>query len=338
MILALAIATAMVQARVTTVEAPVIRDIGRLTAVCCVREQCPFKTACCRNGEVGRIARRGRADQRAIRAVAEVVGIADDIQAVIVVIAAVHPVINIVPPAFNIAILRKAVAVAACRGRTGVITHRIGLTVVHLGIARRAASADALAVPVGKLHEEQHVHIPELSEIHLPEVSAEVTELFPCGLYQRKEDDPLTAMQYHWHDEIEIIYFESGKASIRIGTEIYDLTEEIFFFVNSGEPHMLTWEIPCRESALVLDSRSFCTEQYSNTGLKIGYLIANGNVVLPRMLRQGSQCFEKIKQQYKDIVSEFVELGYSDLSTGQILIKDKGAQNIIYGSYIKILG
>lgn len=48
--------------------------------------------------------------------------------------------------------------------------------------------------------------------------------------------------------------------------------------------------------------------------------------------------FWKIKQQYKDIVSEFVELGYSDLSTGQILIKDKGAQNIIYGSYIKILG
>ena len=178
----------------------------------------------------------------------------------------------------------------------------------------------------------------QCEDITLKERRIHGTELFPCGLYQRKEDDPLTAMQYHWHDEIEIIYFESGKASIRIGTEIYDLTEEIFFFVNSGEPHMLTWEIPCRESALVLDSRSFCTEQYSNTGLKIGYLIANGNVVLPRMLRQGSQCFEKIKQQYKDIVSEFVELGYSDLSTGQILIKDKGAQNIIYGSYIKILG
>lgn len=41
---------------------------------------------------------------------------------------------------------------------------------------------------------------------------------------------------------------------------------------------------------------------------------------------------------HDEIVSEFVELGYSDLSTGQILIKDKGAQNIIYGSYIKILG
>ena len=89
-ILAPVIVTAMVQARVTTAEVPVIRDIGRLTAVCCAREQCPFKTACCRNGEVGRIARRGRADQRAIRAVAEVVGIADDIQAVIVVIAAVQ--------------------------------------------------------------------------------------------------------------------------------------------------------------------------------------------------------------------------------------------------------
>lgn len=106
----------------------------------------------------------------------------------------------------------------------------------------------------------------QCEDITLKERRIHGTELFPCGLYQRKEDDPLTAMQYHWHDEIEIIYFESGKASIRIGTEIYDLTEEIFFFVNSGEPHMLTWEIPCRESALVLDSRSFCTRQYSNTG------------------------------------------------------------------------
>ena len=55
-----------------------------------------------------------------------------------------------------------------------MVTHRVGLTVVHLGIARRAASADALTVPVSKLNEEQHVHIPELSKVHLPEVSAEV--------------------------------------------------------------------------------------------------------------------------------------------------------------------
>ena len=55
-----------------------------------------------------------------------------------------------------------------------MVTHRVGLTVVHLGTARRAASSDALTIPVGKLHEEQHVHIPELSKVHLPEVSAEV--------------------------------------------------------------------------------------------------------------------------------------------------------------------
>ena len=147
-----------------------------MTAVCRAREQRPFKTAHRRNGKVGRIARRGCADRCAIRVVAEVVGICDNIQAVAVVIAAIHPVINIVPPAFDVAILREAVAVAACRGRTGVITHRVGLTVVHLGTVRRAASADALAIPVGKFHEEQHIHIPELSEIHLPEVSTEVMD------------------------------------------------------------------------------------------------------------------------------------------------------------------
>ena len=57
-----------------------------------------------------------------------------------------------------------------------MVTHRVGLTVVHLGTVRRAASADALAVPVGKFHEEQHIHIPELSKVHLPEVSTEVMD------------------------------------------------------------------------------------------------------------------------------------------------------------------
>ena len=52
----------------------------------------------------------------------------------------------------------------------------------------------------------------QCEDITLKERRIHGTELFPCGLYQRKEDDPLTAMQYHWHDEIEIIYFESGKA------------------------------------------------------------------------------------------------------------------------------
>ena len=48
----------------------------------------------------------------------------------------------------------------------------------------------------------------QCEDITLKERRVHGTELFPCGLYQRKEDDPLTAMQYHWHDEIEIIYFE----------------------------------------------------------------------------------------------------------------------------------
>lgn len=178
----------------------------------------------------------------------------------------------------------------------------------------------------------------QCADITLKESRVHGTKFFPCGLYQRKKEDPLTAMQYHWHDEIEIIHFECGRASLRIGTETYSLNEESFFFVNCGEPHMLTWETPCCESALVLEARGFCTEQYSNLGLKVGYLVANGSVALPRMLPRGSQCFEQVRQEYNDIVSEFSKFGYSDSSTGQILIGNKGAQSVIYGGYMKILG
>lgn len=173
----------------------------------------------------------------------------------------------------------------------------------------------------------------QCADITLKESRVHGTKFFPCGLYQRKTEDPLTIMQYHWHDEIEIIHFECGKASLRIGTETYTLNEESFFFINRGEPHVVTWETPCRQSALVLDAKSFCTEQ-----LKIGYLVANGGVALPRTLSRDNQYFERVRQEYNDIVSEFSKFGHSDSSTGQILIGNKGAQSVIYGGYMKILG
>lgn len=152
-----------------------------MTAAIGTRIQRPFKAACRRNSEVARIAVRRLADQCAICAVAEVVEVADDVQAVAVVITSVHPVINIVPPALDVAILRKAVAIAVVHGRIGMILHRLDLAVVHLRAAGRAASSDALAVPVGKFDQEQHVHMPELCEVHLPEVAAKVVDAASCG-------------------------------------------------------------------------------------------------------------------------------------------------------------
>ena len=51
-ILVLAIVTAMAQARVTTAEIPVIRDISGCATGCGARIQSPFQTALCWEGEV----------------------------------------------------------------------------------------------------------------------------------------------------------------------------------------------------------------------------------------------------------------------------------------------
>lgn len=47
---------------------------------------------------------------------------------------------------------------------------------------------------------------------------------------------------YHWHDECEFIYIESGSATIRIGVESFELNEGECAFVKSDTLHSISTE------------------------------------------------------------------------------------------------
>ena len=106
-----------------------------------------------RNCEVRRIAACRQTYQSTIGRIAELIGILDDVQAVAVVIAAVHPVIDVIPPALDIAVLGIPVSIPVGRRGAGVVLHSIRLAVVLLGTAGGTAPADPLlTVPVRELH------------------------------------------------------------------------------------------------------------------------------------------------------------------------------------------
>ena len=154
-ILALAIVPAMAQARVATDEVPAIRDTGRIASARRQRTDRPLESAGARYLQRIRItAARYRTDQSTVRSVAELRGIENDVQVAAGVIAAVHPVVDVVPPTLDVAVLGVAVSGAVGRCCTGMILHGVSLAVVFLGAGCGAAIADCvLTIPISKLYE-----------------------------------------------------------------------------------------------------------------------------------------------------------------------------------------
>lgn len=81
------------------------------------------------------------------------------------------------------------------------------------------------------------------------------TVTFPCAFYQADYHHAGAGMpfvtKHHWHEEIEIIYFEQGTYELKINMKTWTLSEPCFFFVNSGELHSIASKRLYLEQAFV---------------------------------------------------------------------------------------
>ena len=172
----MAIVTTDVEAGVRRVKVP---DIARVSAfaAACIRRDKERIPAGRLDRKSGRTAIGRDAHRRAAAAVAEVCGVEDNVEAVAVVVAAVAPVIYVIPQALDVAVLRAAVGGPAALIGAGVVGHRVG--VAHCeGVAVRTASiADfRLTVPVGELDDVQQPERKPHCKIALPDGRAEIVD------------------------------------------------------------------------------------------------------------------------------------------------------------------
>ena len=171
------IATANAEARVRRAEVPVIARVGLGAAVCGSRdkERIPAGRL---DRKSGRITVRRDAHRRAAAAVAEVCGVQDDVEAIAVVVAAIAPVITIIPQSLDVAVLRPAaVGGAAALGRAGVVGHRVGIPHRLRGAVVSAAVPDGfLTVPVAKFDDIEQPDSKPHCEIALPDRRAEIVD------------------------------------------------------------------------------------------------------------------------------------------------------------------
>lgn len=132
---------------------------------------------------------------------------------------------------------------------------------------------------------------------------------FPCACYWADSrnygpDEPFQC-KHHWHEEVEILYFEKGHYQLEVNMEKYEVTEECFCFVGSGELHAIYSPKDFVEKAIVFSPSmlSFAIDDPVQQTF-IQPLCAN-ELALPRLLTPRQPGFHQIARLYQDIIDNF---------------------------------
>lgn len=160
------------------------------------------------------------------------------------------------------------------------------------------------------------------------------TVQFPCAGYRAVYTEYPTPIPYdckhHWHEELEILFFEQGCYQLEIGTQHYEITKPCLCFVRSAEFHAFYCEKDYVESAIVFSpSMLRFSENDEGQNEYIQPLIDN-EIFLPRFLFSDDPYFSSVLFYYRTILQILNPLStdYANAhrtihttASGQLLIK-----------------
>lgn len=164
------------------------------------------------------------------------------------------------------------------------------------------------------------------------------TLVFPCGLYEVFEDTIWSGVKHHWHDEIEIIYFMKGDYKLNVNMESYDIHEECFCFINSGDLHSIEPLSKSIESAIVLNPCILSFEHYDMAQIRLLHPLVKGKLRFPRILTPSNPAFKKVKEEYQEILNAFHQTVFYLCEDAQTITENPASQLMIRASLLKILG
>ena len=135
------------------------------------------------------------------------------------------------------------------------------------------------------------------------------TVTFPCAFYRADYQHAAPGMpfvtKHHWHEEIEIIYFEQGHYQLKINMKTWTLEEPCFFFINSGELHSISSEKLYLEQAFVFSPSIISFElPDSSQNLLIRPLISH-ELSFPAFLPASHPAFPEILEEFRKIYRIF---------------------------------
>ena len=74
----------------------------------------------------------------------------------------------------------------------------------------------------------------------LKEIRSHGTKTFPCAVYRTSSEGQGVMVKHHWHDEVEMLYFDKGGFLLEVNMEVYPVESECICFINPGELHSIT--------------------------------------------------------------------------------------------------
>lgn len=149
------------------------------------------------------------------------------------------------------------------------------------------------------------------------------SELFRFGYYTADTSADSFFVAPHWHEEIEIVYFQKGHFILEANMERYPIDSEAIYFIRSGELHRIFSADRCVESAVVFSPYllSFLSNDAAQSRL-LGPL-ADTTLLLPRCILPTDPCYRKVLAEYRNIVRQCNNQDGIEVTTApqQIFIK-----------------
>lgn len=126
-------------------------------------------------------------------------------------------------------------------------------------------------------------------------------ELLPIMNYCIRQEDSFSALDCHWHSEMELFRVMHGVVSLQCGSAVFEAGAGDIVFFNSGELHAATPADGARD--LYFQAIVFSPDFLSaamNDILRVKYIspVMNGELILPPLIRQGTALHDRISAEF----------------------------------------
>ncbi len=164
---------------------------------------------------------------------------------------------------------------------------------------------------------------------------------FPCAGYRAVYTEYNTPTPYdckhHWHEEVEILFFERGTYRLEVGLEHYEIDEPCFCFVRSTEFHAFYCKEDYVESAIVFSPSMLLFSNNDDSQNEYLLPFINNDIFMPRFLFSDHPCFPTVLQYYRSIIQTLNPITADYATTHRTKHTSASGQLLIKASLLGIL-
>lgn len=130
---------------------------------------------------------------------------------------------------------------------------------------------------------------------------------FPLAAYEQEQRVGDTILDYHWHDEVEFLWVNGGKANFQIGLSTYEVHEGEGIFIPSGEVHggYSLDQSPCTYRAIVFQM-NWLTDASDGSALKYLQPLYRGSSAIPSLYTRDTAWGKLVQEHLSSVYSLFL--------------------------------